>query len=97
MRHPADTTETDSFGQITATFRAWRPTMVVSLFSLVGSWSWFAAFSLMNAAYVFAVGQVELIFSLLIGWLWFGEKLTARELLGMGVLGASIIAVALLV
>ncbi len=84
-------------GQITATFRAWRPTMVVSLFSLVGSWSWFAAFSLMNAAYVFAVGQVELIFSLLIGWLWFGEKLTARELLGMGVLGASIIAVALLV
>ncbi len=84
-------------GQITATFCVWRPTMVVSLFSLVGSWSWFAAFSLMNAAYVFAVGQVELIFSLLIGWLWFGEKLTARELLGMGVLGASIIAVALLV
>ncbi len=83
-------------GQITATIKAWRPTLLVSLFSLVGSWSWFAAFSLMNAAYVFAVGQVELIFSLLIGWLWFGEKLTAREALGMGVLAASIIAIAVL-
>ncbi|MEO1536424.1 MAG: DMT family transporter [Pseudomonadota bacterium] len=84
-------------GQITATLRAWRPTLVVSVFSLVGSWSWFAAFSLMNAAYVFAVGQVELIFSLVIGWLWFGEKLTAREGLGILILALSIIAVAFLV
>lgn len=84
-------------GQVSATVRAWRPTLVVSVFSLVGSWSWFAAFSLMNAAYVFAVGQVELIFSLVIGWLWFGERLTTREMLGMAILGASIIAVALLV
>ncbi|MCG6884670.1 MAG: DMT family transporter [Silicimonas sp.] len=84
-------------GQITATLRAWRPTMVVSLFSLVGSWSWFAAFSLMNAAYVFAVGQIELIFSLLIGWLWFSERLTSREALGIAVLTASILAIAFLV
>lgn len=84
-------------GQISATLAAWRPTFVVSLFSLIGSWSWFAAFSLMNAAYVFAVGQVELIFSLLIGWLWFGERLTLRETGGMGILAASIIAVAFLI
>jgi drug/metabolite transporter (DMT)-like permease len=51
----------------------------------------------MNAAYVFAVGQVELIFSLLVGWLWFGEKLTPREALGMAVLTGSIVAVAFLV
>lgn len=84
-------------GQITATIAAWRPTMAVSLFSLIGSWGWFAAFSLMNAAYVFAVGQVELIFSLLIGWLWFREKLGPREVLGIAVLTASIIGVAFLV
>ncbi len=84
-------------GQIAATLRAWRPTMAVSVFSLVGSWSWFAAFSLMNAAYVFAVGQVELIFSLLVGWFWFGERLTPREVLGIAILTASILAVALLV
>jgi len=84
-------------GQISATLKAWRPTLGISLFSLVGSWSWFAAFSLMNAAYVFAVGQVELIFSLLVGWLVFGEKLTLRETVGLAVLTASIVAVAFLV
>lgn len=83
--------------QIGATLRAWRQTSIVSVFSLVGSWSWFAAFSLMNAAFVFAVGQIELIFSLLIGAFWFKERLAAREVWGMAVLTASIIAVAFLV
>ena len=50
----------------------------------------------MNAAFVFAVGQIELIFSLLVGALWFKEKLAAREVLGMGILTASIVAVAFL-
>lgn len=80
-------------GQISATLRAWKPTLAVSLFSLAGSWNWFAAFSLMNAAYVFAVGQIELIFSILVGYIWFGERLAARELFGMAVLTVSIIAV----
>ena len=84
-------------GQIAATLRAWRQTLLVSVFSLVGSWSWFAAFSLMNAAFVFAVGQVELIFSLLIGALWFREPLRGRELVGMAVLTGSILAVAFLI
>ncbi|MEM6386179.1 MAG: DMT family transporter [Pseudomonadota bacterium] len=84
-------------GQVTQTLRAWRPTLTVSLFSLIGSWSWFAAFSLMNAAYVFAVGQVELVFSLVIGWVWFGERLTAREGLGIVVLAISILSIAFLV
>ena len=83
--------------QIGATLRAWRQTSIVSVFSLIGSWSWFAAFSLMNAAFVFAVGQIELIFSLLVGAIWFKERLAARELLGMAVLTASIIAVAFLI
>lgn len=82
--------------QIAATFAAWRQTSVVGVFSLIGSWSWFAAFSLMNAAYVFAVGQIELIFSILIGALWFRETLRPRELLGIGVLATSILAVAFL-
>lgn len=83
-------------GQIGATLRAWRQTALVGLFSLIGSWGWFAAFSLANAAYVFAVGQVELIFSMLIGWLWFRERVTRREIAGMAVLTASILAVSLL-
>jgi len=60
---------------------------------MLGSWGWFAAFSLANAAYVFAVGQIELIFSILIGWLWFREKLRTREFVGMILLTGSIMAV----
>lgn len=80
-------------GQIGATLRAWRQTALVGVFSMIGSWGWFAAFSLANAAYVFAVGQIELIFSLAIGWLWFRERITGREIAGMAVLTASILAV----
>jgi drug/metabolite transporter (DMT)-like permease len=82
-------------GQINATLRAWRQSALVGLFSLIGSWGWFAAFSLANAAYVFAVGQIELIFSMLLGWLWFRERVTAREISGMLVLTLSILAVSL--
>jgi drug/metabolite transporter (DMT)-like permease len=82
-------------GQITATIRSWRISSMVGLFSLIGSWCWFAAFSLQSAAYVFAVGQIELIFSLAMGALWFREKIGSRETLGMAVLTASIIVVAI--
>lgn len=81
-------------GQIVATLQAWRTSGLVGLFSLMGSWCWFAAFSLMNAAYVFAVGQIELIFSMLVGALWFRETLKRREMFGMAVLTASILAIA---
>lgn len=83
-------------GQMGATLGAWRQSALVGLFSLIGSWGWFAAFSLANAAYVFAVGQIELIFSLLIGWLWFRERVTLREIAGMAVLTLSILGVSLL-
>ena len=67
-------------GQITATLGSWRRSTLVGVFSLIGSWCWFAAFALQNAAYVFAVGQIELIFSLAVGVLLFREQPAAREL-----------------
>ena len=83
-------------GQIMATLTAWKTSAAVGVFSLIGSWCWFAAFSLHNAAYVFAVGQVELIFSILVGLFFFKERLSWRELLGIGVLPASILAIAMI-
>lgn len=81
-------------GQIQATLASWRTSTAVGIFSLVGSWCWFAAFSLQNAAYVFAVGQIELIFSLIAGVVLFREKPTPRELAGMAILTVSIVAIA---
>ncbi len=84
-------------GQVAATLGSWRRSTLVGLFSLIGSWCWFAAFALQNAAYVFAVGQIELIFSLIVGILLFRERPGARELLGMIVLTVSIVAIATVV
>ena len=83
-------------GQISETIRLWRTSSLIGVFSLIGSACWFAAFALQNAAYVFAVGQVELIFSLILGRLVFGERPARRELVGMTVLTGSIVAVALI-
>jgi drug/metabolite transporter (DMT)-like permease len=69
---------------------------LVGLFSMVGSYCWFAAFSLQSAAYVFAVGQVELIFSLAVSVMVFREKVTGREMAGIALLTVSILAIALL-
>lgn len=83
-------------GQVSAVAGAWRQAIWMGATSMAGSLCWFTAFTLMNAAYVFAVGQVEVIFSIAAGALWFREKLSAREGLGIAVLTASILALVLL-
>ena len=78
-------------GQLSAVAAAWSKVAATGVFSVLGSFCWFWAFTLQNAAYVFAVGQVELIFSLMASVLFFREKVSRRELLGIVILGASII------
>ncbi|EEX10586.1 membrane protein [Ruegeria lacuscaerulensis ITI-1157] len=68
-----------------------RTGIFVGLTSLGGSFCWFWAFSLQNAAYVKALGQVELIFSLMASVLVFRETMTRREIMGMVLLGLSIL------
>ena len=84
-------------GQITAVIRAWRIAGLVGLTSMIGSICWFTAFTMQNAAYVNAVGQVELLFSLMIGAFVFGEKVTAREWQGLSLLTVSIVTLVLVV
>ena len=69
----------------------------VGVTSLSGSFFWFTAFTLQNAAYVKAVGQIELIFSLLITTLFFKEKIISREILGMLLIGISAVGLILVV
>ncbi len=69
----------------------------VGLFSMAGSFCWFLAFSLQTAAYVKALGQVELILSLLASVLFFRETVTRREISGMALLGVSILSLILLI
>jgi len=79
-------------GQLSAVWAARRVAVWMGLTSVAGSWSWFTAFTLQNAAYVFAVGQIEVIFSLMASVLFFKETISRRELWGIGLLSASILA-----
>lgn len=84
-------------GQITRTFHSWRQSGLVGLTSMVGSYCWFAAFTLQTAAYVYAVGQIEVIFGFVIGLLVFRETSTGREMAGIVLLTGSILGLILIV
>ena len=78
-------------GEIGRVWQARRVAIWIGLTSMGGSLCWFIAFTLQNAAYVKALGQVELILSVIASTLFFREKITGREALGMAVLVASIL------
>ncbi|MFU8865169.1 MAG: EamA family transporter [Rhodobacterales bacterium] len=78
-------------GQIGTVIGVWRRAVWIGLTSMAGSLCWFTAFTLQNAAYVKAVGQVELIFSLAASILFFNEKFTRREGIGIALLSASVL------
>lgn len=80
-------------GQVSCVAGAWRSAVWIGLAGMAGSLLWFTAFTLENAAYVFAVGQVEVIFSLAASVLFFGEKITRREAAGIALVTLSVIAV----
>ena len=82
-------------GEITRVWQARRVAIWVGLTSLGGSFCWFWAFTLQNAAYVKALGQVELLLSILASLLFFKEKISLREVAGMGLLVLSILALGL--
>lgn len=77
--------------QLTAVWAARRTAVWVGLLSLAGSFCWFFAFTLQTAAYVKAVGQIELIFSLMASIMIFSERSSIRELSGMAILTLSIL------
>jgi drug/metabolite transporter (DMT)-like permease len=84
-------------GEIGRVWAARRTAGFVGLTSMAGSFCWFTAFTLQNVAYVNALGQVELLFSLLASVLVFRERVSRNEVVGMCVLGASILGLILAV
>jgi len=81
-------TERDAIARVWAERKA---AIWMGVTSILGSLFWFTAFTLQNAAYVFAVGQVEVIFSILAAVFFFRETVTQREYLGIFLLTISII------
>lgn len=68
----------------------WRPASLVGLSGGLASMGWFTAFTLQNATYVRALGQIELIFTFVVTLLFFREKVTPAEVGGIGLIAAGI-------
>ncbi len=78
-------------GQITEVLRNWPISLAVGVAGVLGSIGWFTAFTIQNAAYVRALGQIELIFTFIASLLFFKERTTPREVFGIGVIVAAIL------
>ncbi|MEO0750989.1 MAG: EamA family transporter, partial [Pseudomonadota bacterium] len=83
-------------GEVGRVWAARKTAVWIGITSMAGSVSWFTAFALQNAAYVFAVGQVEVIFSIFASVLFFKEKISGREIWGIALLTASILVLVVL-
>ncbi|MDP6689175.1 MAG: DMT family transporter [Alphaproteobacteria bacterium] len=77
--------------QVTAMGPNWRGCLFVGITSVIGSAGWFTAMTLERAAYVKALGQVELLFTLALSVLFFKERSTSKELAGMALVAGSIV------
>jgi drug/metabolite transporter (DMT)-like permease len=80
-------------GEITRVMASWRVSSIVGLTSMLGSFGWFTAFALQNAAYVKALGQVELVFTFLASYFIFKERSTRREITGIALVVVSILCI----
>jgi len=81
--------------QIGRVLESWRVSAWVGVAGGLASLGWFSAMTLQNAAYVKAVGQVELIFSFAVSVLIFRERSNGREVAGILLVSLGILALLL--
>ena len=82
-------------GELTRVVRCWRSGWPVGLAGMLGSAGWFTAMTLENAAYVRAVGQIELVFAFAASVLFFRERPTRPETLGIALIMVGVVVLVL--
>ncbi|WP_373005109.1 EamA family transporter [Hyphomonas sp.] len=82
-------------GEAGRLLRSWRSAAWVGLIGMLGSLAWFTAFTLQNAAHVRALGQVEVIFMIGASILFFKERVTVREIIGVVLVSVGILGLVL--
>ena len=78
-------------GQLPLMLTRWRSCVFIGFSSLAGSIGWFTAMSLQDAAVVKTLGQTEFAVTLLLSYFYFGEKITAKEYIGIMLIALSVI------
>lgn len=69
-------------GQFNKVLGSWRWSSLVGIAGMLASVGWFTAFTLQNASYVRALGQLELLFTFVASTRVFSEKVSALEYAG---------------
>ena len=77
-------------GEITRVLANWRLATAVGVAGSLASMGWFTAFTVQNASYVRALGQIELLFTFFVTILVFREKVTAMEYIGTALIALGI-------
>ncbi len=84
--------EPGEFGRV---IKQWRWASAVGVAGILASICWFTAFTIQNAGYVRAVGQIELIFTFMITTLVFRERVGNIEIVGIVLISLSILLIVL--
>jgi drug/metabolite transporter (DMT)-like permease len=71
---------------LAASFEVWRASLLAGFLGAFASQFWFIGFSLTSAANVRTLALVEVIMALGVSALVFGQKVTARQMVGMAVI-----------
>lgn len=82
--------------QLAASLRSWRTSVWVGLAGVAGSIGWFTAMTLQQVAYVRALAQIELVFTLAASWLFFREMPGRNEIAGSILIVAAVVGIILL-
>ncbi|MFY2508383.1 multidrug transporter [Vibrio pectenicida] len=67
--------------------------IMTSLSSVIGSLGWFSAMSLQAVPYVKTLGQIEVVFMILISYFWLGQKLARKDIVALILLSIAAILV----
>ena len=70
-------------GEFSNVLRAWRVAGLVGICGMLGSAGWFTAMTIQNAAYVRALGQIELVFTFIASVVIFRERSNRTEIIGI--------------
>lgn len=77
--------------QLLGTLRSWKVSSAVGVAGALASMGWFTAMTIENAAYVRALGQVELVFTFASSHFLFREKTERLELFGIALVIGGIV------
>ena len=82
-------------GQLTAVLSSWKTSAWVGLFGMLGSVGWITAMTIEKAAYVRALGQIELLFTFAASYLFFRERSSSMEIAGIAIVTLGILSLLL--